>query len=281
MEQNHFREISANQKFYQINFGEFFRYKDLLVLFVKRDFVAQFKQTILGPLWFIIQPVLTALTYFIVFGKFAQVPTLGVPGILFFLTGVIFWNFFSEAFLKISDTFFSKANLFGKVYFPRIILPVSVLASASLKLGIQLLILLVLYFYFYFFEEHTFTPSVFLIALPLVFIFLSLAALGLGCLVSSLTTRYRDLKFLISFLVQLWMFATPVVYPYVFISGKIRIIMDINPLTPFFELIRLGMFSGGSFLPQHLLFSGISILLMLVLGFLVFNRTQRNFMDTV
>jgi len=250
-------------------------------LFVRRDFVAQYKQTILGPLWFIIQPMLTALMFYVVFGMIASIPTLGVHQFLFYFTGLTVWGYFSECFTKTSGTFTANANLFGKVYFPRLTVPISIVISGLFKLLIQLIILIVLIGLFSLFGLQQISMDWTIVLFPFYVILMAFMGLGLGILFSALTTKYRDLSFLLTFGVQLLMYATPIIYPLSFTNGKIHDALAYNPLTSIFENVRYSIYGIGQFDAFGLLYTAGFTLVVLVLGILVFNRIEQSFMDTV
>ena len=272
--------IDAQHKLFHIPFAEIWHYRDLLLLMVRRDFVALYKQTILGPLWFVIQPVLTTVVFTIVFGNIAKISTDGLPQILFYMSGITCWNYFSECLTQTSNTFSTNANIFGKVYFPRIIVPLSVVVSNLLKFGIQLVLFGM--FGIWFFTTGTtihFNATAFLF--PVLVLIMAMFGLGLGMIFSSLTTKYRDLRFLLQFGVQLLMYATPVIYPASSIPEKYQWIILLNPMTAIVETFRNGFLGSGSLNLTNLIYSGTCSLAILAIGTLVFNRVEKNFMDTV
>ena len=260
---------------------EVWRYRDLMWLFVKRDFVAQYKQTILGPLWHFIQPVFTTVVYLLVFTKIANIPTDGIPPVLFYMSGITLWNYFSACLNGTSGTFVANAGIFGKVYFPRLVMPLSTVLSNLVKFGIQLL-LLAAAMAFYAWKGTPFQLGISLLMLPVLVAMMAAMGLGLGIIISSLTTKYRDLTVLIGFAVQLLMYATPVAYPLSFLSGKSYAAwIRWNPLTPIVEAFRYALFQHGSFNAGSLLYSAIFIVTTLFLGLLIFSKVERTFMDTV
>ena len=273
-------EIKAKSNLWSINFAELWHYRDLLFMFVKKDFITFYKQTILGPLWFLIQPVLTMITFVVLFGRVAKLSTDGLPQIAFYLAGITVWNYFSEALTKTATVFKDNAAIFGKVYFPRLIMPLSIVCSGLLKFFVQfgLFVLVVLY---YTFVTHQIQPNIWVLATPFLVLLMALFALGLGMIFSSLTTKYKDLIFLLTFGIQLFMYATPVVYPLSAIPQKYQYLVLLNPLTSIFECFRYGYLGSGSFEPISLLFSSIYILILLVVGTLIFNKVEKSFMDTV
>lgn len=273
--------ITPKRGMFDVRLYELWGYRDLILLFVRRDFVAQYKQTILGPLWFVIQPVLTALMFYIVFGKIASIPTQSVHQFLFYFTGLTIWSYFSECFTKTSNTFIANASLFGKVYFPRLSVPISIVISGLFKLFIQLLILILLIGIFTYNGLQKITLDWTIIFFPLYVVLIALLGLGLGILFSALTTKYRDLSFLLTFGVQLLMYATPIIYPLSFTSGKIHTLLTFNPLTSIVENVRYSIYGVGQMDILGLLYTAGFSFVTLFVGILVFNRIEQSFMDTV
>jgi len=272
--------IKPKKNWFDINLGEIWRYKDLIALLVRRDFVARYKQTILGPIWFIIQPLLTTLMFTIVFSRVAGLSTDELPPVLFYLAGITAWNYFAENLKATSNTFVQNANIFGKVYFPRLIVPISVVISNLIQFGIQFLFLLAFMLYFYLSGSNfTITNHVFLI--PVLLLLLAGLGLGFGIIISSLTTKYRDLTNLVIFGVQLWMYATPVVYPLSQLSGTFRFAVLLNPMTSIVETFRLALLGSGTFNWLYLAYSFAFMIITLIVGTLLFNRVEQSFMDTV
>jgi lipopolysaccharide transport system permease protein len=262
---------------------EIWRYKDLLFLFVRRDFVAVYKQTILGPLWFIIQPIFTTLVFTVVFGQLASIPTDGLPQVLFYMCGITCWNYFAECVTKTSNTFVTNSAIFGKVYFPRLILPLSVILTNLLKFGIQFLLFLAIFFY-YIYSGSNISPNIYIFTLPLLLFIMATLGLGFGLIISSLTTKYRDFQFLISFGIQLFMYATPIVYPLSLAKEKLGAygwIATVNPMTSIIETMKFAFLGEGIFSWNNLAYSLIFSLVLLFLGVIVFNRVEKTFMDTV
>ncbi|MEX0635288.1 MAG: ABC transporter permease, partial [Ferruginibacter sp.] len=255
-------------------------YFDLLWLFVKRDIVVNYKQTILGPLWFFIQPILTTFIFVIVFGNIAGLSTDGIPQPLFYMAGIVIWNFFADCFTKTSDTFTANAEVFGKVYYPRLITPLSIVISNGLKFLIQFGLFLGLFIYFTI-KGAPMEPNWTLVLLPVLMVMMALFGLGFGLIFSSLTTKYRDLKFLIQFGVQLAMYATPVIYPMSEIPSKYHIYMAANPLSHILEGFKYMFFGQGMISMVGLLYSFVFMCVLLFVGTIIFNRTERTFMDTV
>jgi lipopolysaccharide transport system permease protein len=273
--------ITPKRGIFDVRLHELWGYRDLILLFVRRDFVAQYKQTILGPLWFIIQPVLTALMFYVVFGMIASIPTQGVHQFLFYFTGLTIWGYFSECFTKTSGTFIANANLFGKVYFPRLTVPISIVISGLFKLLIQLVLLIILIGIFSLSGKQQISMDWTIVLFPFYVMIMAFLGLGLGILFSALTTKYRDLSFLLTFGVQLLMYATPIIYPLSFTSGSINQVLRYNPLTAIFENVRYSIYGIGQFDAYGLLYTAGFTLVVLVLGILVFNRIEQSFMDTV
>lgn len=264
-----------------LNLKEIWKYKDLLFLFVRRDVVTVYKQTVLGPLWFFIQPLLTTLVFTVIFGSIANISTDGLPHILFYLSGVILWNYFSESFITTSKTFTENAHIFGKVYFPRLIIPLSKVISNLIKLFIQFGLFALIYLYFFLFKTPEFSPSQYLLIIPYLIVLMACLGLGFGLIFSALTTKYRDLSFLIAFGVQLMMYATPVIYPLSSLSGKYKLLILLNPVTPIIETFRYAVFSQGTISFNYILYSSLIIGFVLLVGVLIFNKTEKSFVDTV
>ena len=273
--------IKPQNKLFEIDFKEIWRYRDLLVMFIKRDIVTQYKQTILGPTWYFIQPALTTIMYMVVFGGIAGISTDGLPQPLFYLAGIVLWQYFSECLNKTSATFTQNQHIFGKVYFPRLISPLSNVLSNLVRMSIQFLLFLIVYVYYVAVGVDV-MPNAYALLLPLLIVMLAGLSLGFGIIISSMTTKYRDLTILFTFIVQLWMYATPVIYPLSTISNeKIRMLMGINPLTSIFEAFKYGMLGVGQFSWAGLGYSFGFMVVLLLVGVVVFNKVQRSFMDTV
>lgn len=273
--------IKPQNKLFEIDFKEIWRYRDLLVMFIKRDIVTQYKQTILGPTWYFIQPALTTIMYMVVFGGIAGISTDGLPQPLFYLAGIVLWQYFSECLNKTSATFTQNQHIFGKVYFPRLISPLSNVLSNLVRMSIQFLLFLIVYVYYVAVGVDV-MPNAYALLLPLLIVMLAGLSLGFGIIISSMTTKYRDLTILFTFIVQLWMYATPVIYPLSTITNeKIRMLMGINPLTSIFEAFKYGMLGVGQFSWGGLGYSFGFMVVLLLVGLVVFNKVQRSFMDTV
>jgi lipopolysaccharide transport system permease protein len=272
--------IRPQESYFDLKIKEIWRYRDLLILLVRRDFVSFYKQTILGPLWFFIQPLFTTLTYTFIFGNLAKISTGGVPKLLFYMAGVTAWNYFSECLIKTSTVFKDNSNIFGKVYFPRLIMPLSIIVSNIIKFGVQMLMFFILMAVFAFRGDH-FHVTIYSLLFPLIVAEMALLGLGLGMIVSALTTRYRDLAFLVTFGAQLLMYTTTVVYPLTAVPVKYKLWIALNPMTPIIETFRYGFLGEGSFSWTSLGSSlGITLIITL-LGMLIFNKVEKNFIDTV
>ena len=275
-------EIKPKNKLLQVDFKEIWQYRDLWSLFVKRDIITQYKQTILGPLWYVIQPLMTTIMYMVVFGGIAQISTDGLPQPLFYLAGICMWQYFADCLNKTSSTFTTNAGIFGKVYFPRLIVPLSTVTSNLIRFGIQFLLFVIVYLYYALFTSVSIHTNLYALLLPVLVLMLAGLALGFGILFSSMTTKYRDLTLLLTFFVQLWMYATPVIYPLSTITNeKLRLVMSLNPLTSIIEAFKYGMLGVGEFSWIGLSYSFGIMLILLGLGIIVFNKVQRSFMDTV
>lgn len=274
--------IQPKAHFFDLKLKDVWKYRDLLWLFVRRDFTAQYKQTILGPLWHFIQPIFTTLMFLIVFGKIANIPTDDVPPILFYMSGITIWNYFSACLTSTSNTFVTNAGIFGKVYFPRMVIPLSTVASNIIKFGIQFLLLIAVILFYVIAKDYHFHVDISLLMIPVLLLMMAGMGLGLGIIVSSLTTKYRDLNILISFAVQLLMYATPVAYPLSFLKhNRFASWIQWNPLTPIMEAFRYALFQQGSFSAASLLYSTVFIVIVLFAGLLMFSKVERTFMDTV
>ena len=276
-------EIRPKRHAFDINFKEIWAYRDLLYMFVKRDVITVYKQTVLGPIWFVVQPILTTAIYIVVFGNIAKIPTDGVPMILFYLAGIVIWNYFSEAFNTTAKTFTENANIFGKVYFPRLIMPMSKVVSGLIKFGIQLAFFLAVYAYYFFTDSSAIAPNWTLLLLPVYVLIMAAMGLGAGIIFTSMTTKYRDLTFLLTFGVQLLMYATPVIYPLSTLEqgSKLWMVIMANPLTPRVEGFKYAFLGQGYFSWLALGYSALFTIVLLIVGIVVFHRTERNFIDTV
>lgn len=273
--------IKPKGKLLDFNFKDLWEYRDLLVLLVRRDIVTVYKQTLLGFFWFIIPPVLNALTYVIIFGLFAKVPTGSNNLILFYLSGVIAWGYFADCINRTSSTFRANASIFGKVYFPRLIVPMSSVISALVKFFVQFAFLLVVMGYFWITDDAPAVQFHLIWALPIVLLLMALSGMAIGLIISSLTTKYRDLSNIVPFAVQFLMYATPVIYPYTFFPENLRWIFDWNPLSPMIEIFRHLLMGSDRFNLLQLGGSALFTAVLMLIGLILFNRTERNFMDTV
>lgn len=273
--------IRPRRSLFELSLKEVWNYRDLLLMFVKRDFVASFKQTILGPLWFFIQPVLTTIMFTVVFGNIAKISTDGQPKIIFYLAGLTIWNYFAESFNRTSTVFVSNAGLFGKVYFPRLITPLSIVTSGLMKFGVQFLLFLSFWIYFLITKPGTLAPNYAIALTPLLVLMMAGFAMGVGMLVSALTTKYRDLSLLISFGVTLLMYATPIIYPTSMVPEKYQSFVNANPLAPIVESFRYAFLGSGALNWGALGYSFGCMSIVLLLGVLIFNKVEQTFMDTV
>ena len=275
--------IEPKNSLFRLDLKEVWQYRDLLVMYIKRDIVTFYKQTILGPLWFLIQPLFTTLMFMFVFGGIAGISTDGLPQPLFYMAGLLCWNYFAECLNRCSDTFNANQNVFGKVYFPRLVVPLSVVVSGMVKMGIQFGLFLLIYLY-YVIKGDSFHINAYAFLFPLLVLMLAGLGLGFGLLISSLTTKYRDLRFLITFGVQLWMYATPVIYPLSVMHQSHRQYMWLivaNPLTSIIETFKFGFLGEGTFSWWYLGYSFLFTLVIMLWGMVTFNKVQRSFMDVI
>ena len=272
--------IKPSKGFVKINLKELIKYKDLIILLVKRDFVTFYKQTILGPLWYILQPLINTIVFTIIFGNLAKIPTDNLPPFLFYMAGNIIWGYFAFCLNSTSTTFVKNADIFGKVYFPRITVPISTVIIGLFQFILQLIFFICFYIYFVS-KGLDIKISYSILFLPLILLQTALVALGFGLLISSLTSKYRDLVFVLGFGIQLWMFATPIVYPLSIIPDNYVIFSILNPMTSIVECFRYILFNESSIKFAHILLSNLITLIVFVLGIVVFYRTEKNFLDTV
>lgn len=282
-------EITPKNNLFDLNLKEVWQYRDLLFLFVKRDVVTLYKQTILGPLWYLIQPLFTSVIFTLVFNNIAGISTGSVPPFLFNLAGVTVWNYFKECLTATSDTFKKNEAIFGKVYFPRVIMPMSIVVSNLLKFGIQIFIFICFYLYYYL-TGYEITPNKYILFFPLLIIAMGMIGLGLGMIISSMVTKYRDLTFLVSFGVQLLMYLSAVMYPLDLMREKLinieagtdySWIVDINPIAHLVEFSRFILLNDGSYSTFGMLYTGIFTIIVFFLGLLIFNKTEKTFIDTI
>ena len=274
-------EIKPQKAWLDVDIKGLWRYRDLYRMYIRRDIVTMYKQTILGPLWYLIQPVMTTIIYMFVFGGLAGISTDGIPQPLFYMAGITLWNYFQQCFTSCSNVFAANAGVFGKVYFPRLVVPLSSVTSHLIRLLIQFLMFLAIYIYYIASGQFSFSFSFSFFLAPVLIMMVGLHAMSWGLIISSWTTKYRDLNFLIGFGVQLLMYATPVIYPLSFAPAQYRTLLSINPLTPIFEAFKYSCLGVGTFDATGLLYSTLFLLVTLFLSVLIFNRTEQRFMDTV
>ncbi len=273
--------IEPKRSLFDVNIKEIWHYRDLILLFVRRDFVSQYKQTILGPMWIFIQPIFTTITFLFVFNKIAKLSTNGINATLFYMSGITLWNYFADCLTKTSNTFVSNAGIFGKVYFPRLVTPISIVFSSLIKLAIQLSLFVLVYIAFLILGTQSFSLNFSILLLPLYVLTMAVLGFGLGVLFSSLTTKYRDLSYLLVFGIQLMMYATPVIYPLSSTSGKLRTLLLLNPMTAIIENFKYSVFDQGEFLVGGIVYSICFSMLVAIVGIVVFNQVEKTFMDTV
>lgn len=273
--------IEPRTRLFDLRLKELWRYRDLVVMFVRRDFVTNYKQTILGPLWFFIQPLLTSITFLIIFGNIAEIKTDGPPHFIFYLAGITIWNYFSETLTRTSSVFRDNASIFGKVYFPRLTMPLSIVISNIVRFGIQFALFLIVWAYFLI-TRNVLHPNVYILLTPVLLLLMGTLALGLGMVFSAMTTKYRDLVFLLAFGVQLLMYATPVIYPLSSLQGKKYLWLILaNPMTPIVETFRYAFLGVGSFQWSYLAYSAAAAFVILSIGTVIFNKVEKSFTDTV
>jgi lipopolysaccharide transport system permease protein len=272
--------IEGSTSLFDLKFKDIWRYRDLLMMFVKRDFVSFYKQTILGPIWFFIQPLFTTIIYTFVFGSLAAISTDCLPQPLFYLAGITAWNYFADCLTKTSTVFKDNANIFGKVYFPRLILPLSIVASNLVRFGVQMLLFLGMMLYYYL-SGAMFTPTWAVLMFPVLILMMALLGLGLGLIITAMTTKYRDLAFLVTFGVQLLMYTTTVIYPLSAAPEKYKHIIELNPMTGIIEAFRYSFLGKGEFSLWSIGYSALVTVFVLLLGIIIFNKTEKTFVDTV
>lgn len=272
--------IDEKTSLFNLKLDEVWRYRDLLGLLVKRDFISFYKQTILGPLWFFIQPIFTTIVFTFIFGNLAGISTDGLPQPLFYLAGITAWNYFADCISKTSTVFKDNANIFGKVYFPRLIMPLSIVVSNLVRFGVQFLLFFAMWTFFYLSGSSiqiTWAITLF----PVLLILMAMFGLGTGLIITAMTTKYRDLTFLVSFGVQLLMYATTIIYPLSAAPEEYRTLIEANPMTAIIETFRFGFLGVGSFTVLSFMYSTIVILFTFILGVVLFNKTERSFVDTI
>lgn len=271
--------IESSHSLLDLKLKEVWRYKDLVYMFVKRDFISSFKQTILGPIWFFINPIFTTIVYLVVFGNIANLSTDGAPKILFYLAGVTLWNYFSTSLTSASNVFTSNAGIFGKVYFPRLVMPLTIVISNLMRFGVQMVLFIAVWLYYYF--EGAVQPNLWILATPLLILLMAAFALGMGMIFSSLTTKYRDIQMLLGFGISLFMYITPVIYPLSALPDRFKAVAYYNPLSGIFECFKYGWMGVGEFSGPMLLISTAITFLLLAVGTVIFNKVEKGFMDTV
>ncbi|MDN3676698.1 ABC transporter permease [Flavobacterium paronense] len=271
--------IKGNTSLFDVRLKDVWHYRDLLFLFVKRDFVTVYKQTILGPLWFFLQPLLTTITFTVIFGSIAQLSTDGAPKIIFYMAGITLWNYFSNCLTSVAGVFTTNASIFGKVYFPRLIMPLTIVISNLMKFGVQFLLFLC--FLTYFVIKGQIHPNLYILIMPLIILLMALISMGIGLVLSAMTAKYKDLTQLITFGVQLFMYVTPVIYPSSSIPVDYKWIVNLNPLVSLFDYMRFAYLGIGQFSVWSLVYPTLFSFAILALGILVFNKSQKTFIDTV
>lgn len=271
--------IEPQSSLLSLNLREVWRYRDLLLLLVKRDFVTYFKQTVLGPIWFFVNPIFTTLMYTLVFGNIAGLSTDGSPQIAFYLSGVVLWNYFATSLNQTATVFTTNATIFGKVYFPRLVMPLAIVTSNLMQFGVQFLLFIGIVIYYSFLGQVQ--PNIWILFTPVLILLMASFALGVGMIFSSMTTKYKDMTMLLTFGVQLFMYATPIIYPVSSISEKYRSYIELNPITAIVECFRYAYLGVGDFNGYMLLYATAIIAILLAVGTLVFNRVQKGFMDTI
>jgi lipopolysaccharide transport system permease protein len=273
--------IRPTSGLFELHLKEIWRYKDLLMLFVKRDIVAIYKQTILGPIWFILQPLITSLTFTIIFGNIAGISTDGKPQILFYLAGTVCWNYFADCLNATSSTFITNYSIFGKVYFPRLISPIAMVISNLVKFAMQFVLFLCIYSYFAIFTNADVHITPYVLLVPVLVMIMAFLGMGIGLAISAFTTKYRDLRFLIAFGMQLMMYATPIIYPLSVLKGKMHTVSLFNPMTSVIETFKLAFFGGDApVMWGGLLYAFLIASFMLSISVIIFNRVEKSFMDT-
>ena len=277
--QNRILEIKPQNSVFNLHLKDVWEYRDLLWLLVRRDFVSFYKQTILGPLWFFIQPIFTTIVFTVIFCSLAKLSTNGAPPALFYLAGTVAWNYFSDCLTKTSTVFKDNANIFGKVYFPRLIMPLSIIFSNLVKFGVQLILFVLMLFYYLL--EHRVQPNWYILLFPVVVFLMAILGLGIGLIVTALTTKYRDLAFIVTFGMQLLMYATPVIYPLAAAPAKYRTLITLNPMSGLIETFRYGFLGTGQFYTGAFTYSVVASIIIFILGLIVFNKVEKNFVDTV
>jgi len=273
-------EIKPQSSLFSLHLKDVWNYRDLLWLLVRRDFVSFYKQTVFGPLWFFIQPIFTTIIYTVIFSRLARISVEGAPPALFYLSGIIAWNYFSDCLVKTSGVLRDNSGIFGKVYFPRLIMPLSIIISNLVKLSVQILLFIIMLAW-YFFKGGNVHPNGYILLFPVIILLMAMLGLGIGLIITGLTVKYRDLAFLLSFGIQLLMYATPVIYPLSFVPEKYKSIIILNPLVALIETFRYGFIGTGRFYSGAFLYSIIASIIFFLIGLVVFNKVEKNFVDTV
>lgn len=273
-------EIAPNRKWYDLNLRELYRYRDLILMFVKRSFISQYKQTVLGPLWFVINPLITTLVSTVVFGGIAGIESDGIPYFLFYICGYTLWNYFASCLNETSSTFISNANIMGKVYFPRLVMPISTVVFSAINMLVVFTITIIC-MVIYSFRGVTFRIGIIVLIIPVLMIQTAILGLAMGIIISSLTTRYRDLKILVGFGVSLWMYATPIVYPMSKVSGRLKTLIMLNPMSAIINNFKYALLGIGELEIFYWIISGIVTLVLLFIGVVLFNKVEKTFMDTI
>jgi lipopolysaccharide transport system permease protein len=273
-------EIKPQSSVFNLHLKDVWAYRDLLWLLVRRDFVSFYKQTILGPLWFFIQPIFTTFVFTFVFSNLAKISTNGTPAPLFYMAGTVAWTYFADSLTKTSTVFKDNANIFGKVYFPRLIMPVSIVFSNLVKFGVQFILFLMLLAY-YITGGYNVHPNLFILLFPVLMLLMAILGLGLGLIITALTTKYRDLAFVVAFGMQLLMYATPIIFPLSAAPAKYRTIIMLNPMSGLIETFRYGFLGTGQFYAGAFVYSIVASLILFLLGLIVFNKVEKNFVDTI
>jgi len=274
--------ISSERSLFDLRLREVWRYRDLVMIFVRRDFVSTYKQTILGPLWHFIRPIITTVLFTVVFGNIAKISTDGIPPFLFYLSGNVLWGYFSRCVNSTANTFQANSNIFGKVYFPRMSVPISQAISGLLQFGVQFGMFILFWIYYYFFTDSNIEINfAYILFLPILIVMMAFLGLGIGILVSAMTTKYKDLQVLVEFGIQLFMYLTPIVYPISTLSDDYKYLAMLNPLASVVEVFRLGFLGQGYFDWHYFLLSMLSIAVFFIIGLVAFNKVEKNFMDTI
>jgi lipopolysaccharide transport system permease protein len=274
-------EIKPRNSVFDLHLKDVWAYRDLLWLLVRRDFVSFYKQTIFGPLWFFIQPIFTTITYTFIFSNLAKISTNDAPPTLFYMAGTVAWNYFSDSLTKTSTVFKDNAPIFGKVYFPRLIMPISIVFSNLVKFGVQFILFIILLVYYIPNAHYKIQPNLYVLLFPVVILLMAILGLGIGLIITALTTKYRDLAFVVTFGIQLLMYATPVIYPLSAAPPKFRHIIALNPMSGLIETFRYGFLGTGRFYPDAFIYSVVASVVVFIIGLIVFNKVEKNFVDTV